>query len=114
MKTIYVVEPHSDTAALERNLFQDAGFDVRVVSAEAAEADLARDGVGLLLVTTGPRDGTAASALFAKANSAKVPVIVTTTNPDTARWASAAAAVFCKPFDFQDLLAAVRAHFAAG
>jgi DNA-binding response OmpR family regulator len=113
VKTIYVVEPHSDTAALETDLLQDAGFTVRVVSADAAEAALAVDGVGLLLVTTGPRDGAAASALLARANIARVPVIVTTTGRDTARWSSAAA-VLCKPFDFEDLLAEVRAHFAAG
>jgi DNA-binding response OmpR family regulator len=113
VKTIYVVEPHSDTAALETDLLQDAGFEVRVVSAEDAEAALAGDGVGLLLVTTGPRDGASASALLAKASVAKVPVIVTTTERDSTRWPSAAA-VLCKPFEFEDLLAAVRAHFAAG
>jgi DNA-binding response OmpR family regulator len=113
VKTIYLVEPHSDTAALETDLLQDAGFEVRVVSAHDAQAALAVDGVGLLLLTAGPRDGAVASALLAKANVANVPVIVTTTGRDTDRWASAAA-VLCKPFDFDDLLAHVRAHFATG
>jgi DNA-binding response OmpR family regulator len=113
VKTIYVVEPHSDTAALETDLLQDAGFDVRVVSAEDARAALAVDGVGLLLVTAGPRDGAVASALLAKAKVANVPVIVATTGRDNNRWASAAAVLY-KPFDFEDLLAHVRAHFAAG
>jgi DNA-binding response OmpR family regulator len=113
VKTIYVIEPHSDTAALETDLLQDAGFDVRVVSVQDAQAALTGDSIGLLLVTAGPRDGVVASALLAKANVANVPVIVATTGRDNDRWASAAA-VLCKPFNLDDLLAHVRAHFAAG
>jgi len=113
VKTIYLVEPHSDTAALETDLLQDAGFDVRVVSAHDAQAALAVDGVGLLLFTAGPRDGVVARALLAQANAAQVPVIVTTTVRDNDRWASATAVLY-KPFDVDDLLAHVRAHFGAG
>ena len=112
MKLIYVVEPHSDTAALEVDLLQGAGFGVRVVTAAAAEKALHGDDVGLLIVTAGPRDGVVASALIARANVAKVPVIVATTGRDAALW-SAAAAVLLKPFDFDDLVFHVRAHFKA-
>jgi hypothetical protein len=43
VKHIYVVEPHSDTAALEMDLLQGAGFGVRVVTAQGAEAALLSD-----------------------------------------------------------------------
>ena len=112
MKTIYVVEPHSDTATLEMDLLQEAGFNVRIVTADGAEAALAGDDIGLLVVTAGPRDGAATSALLASARVAEVPVIVTTTDRDVARWSSAAA-VLLKPFEFEDLLAHVHEHFAA-
>jgi len=112
VKLIYVVEPHSDTAALEVDLLQDAGFGVRVVTAAAAETALRGDDVGLLIVTAGPRDGAVASSLIARANVAQVPVIVATTGRDATRW-SAAAAVLLKPFDFEDLVSQVRAHFKA-
>ena len=36
MKLIYVVEPHADTAILESDLLQEAGFAVRVVSPDDA------------------------------------------------------------------------------
>jgi len=112
VKTIYVVEPHSDTAALEMDLLQEAGFDVRIVTADGAEAALAGDDIGLLVVTAGPRDGAVASKLLATAKVAEVPVIVVTTGRDVARWTSAAA-VLLKPFDVEDLLAQVQEHFAA-
>jgi len=112
VKLIYVVEPHWDTAALEVDLLQGAGFGVRVVTAAAAETALSGGDVGLLIVTAGPRDGVVASALLARANVARVPVIVATTGRDATRW-SAAAAVLLKPFDFEDLVAQVRAHFRA-
>ena len=112
MKLVYIVEPHSDTAALETDLLEGVGFGVRVVTARGAEAALQGDDVGLLLVTAGPRDRAAAAALLAKANVARVPVIVTTTGRDVARWSSAAA-VLLKPFEFEDLLTHVRVHFAA-
>jgi len=112
VKTIYVVEPHSDTAALEMDLLQDAGFGVRVVTADDAESALAGNDAGLLLVTAGPREGAVARALLARAKVANVPVIVTTTGRDVSRWSSAAA-VLLKPFSLEDLLARVRAHFAA-
>ena len=113
MKLIYVVEPHADTAILETDLLQDAGFAVRVVSPDDAGIAIEAGVAGLLLVTAGPRDGTAATRLLAKTNVANVPVIVTTTGPtDLARWKSAVA-VLLKPFSFEELVARVRAHFAA-
>jgi len=113
MKLIYVVEPHADTAILETDLLEEAGFGVRVVSPDDAGTAIEAGVAGLLLVTAGPRDGTAATRLLAKANVAKVPVIVTTTGPtDLARWKSAVA-VLLKPFSFEELVARVRAHFAA-
>ncbi|MFL5372599.1 MAG: hypothetical protein ACJ78T_01315 [Myxococcales bacterium] len=113
MKLIYVVEPHADTAILETDLLEEAGFGVRVVSPDDAGTAIEAGVAGLLLVTAGPRDGTAATRLLAKANVAKVPVIVTTTTPtDLARWKSAVA-VLLKPFSFEELVARVRAHFAA-
>jgi DNA-binding response OmpR family regulator len=113
VKTIYVVEPHSDTAALELELLQDAGFLVRVGSSTDAWTALAEDDIGLLVLTTDPRDGATASGLVTRARRAKVPVIVTTTGrPDHEHWSSAAA-VLLKPFSFEELIAKVRAHFAA-
>jgi hypothetical protein len=42
VKPIYVVEPHADTAVLERDLLEDAGFTVRVVLPDDARAALER------------------------------------------------------------------------
>ena len=113
MKLIYVVEPHADTAILETDLLQEAGFAVRVVSPEDAGIAIEAGDAGLLLVTAGTRDGIAATRLLAKANVAKVPVIVTTTcRTDLDRWESVAG-VLLKPFSFEELVARVRAHFAA-
>ena len=114
MKPIYVVEPHVDTAILETDLLEEAGFAVRVVSPDDAGTAIETGEAGLLLITAGPRDGTAATSLLVKANVAKVPVIVTTTGrTDLDRWRSAVA-VLLKPFSFEELVARVRAHFAAG
>jgi DNA-binding response OmpR family regulator len=113
MKAICLVEPHADTATLEADLLRQAGFEVRVVPASDAAADLDKDGVGLLLVSAGPRDGVAASTLLAKATMARIPVIVTTTQADCRRKWPAAAAVLLKPFDFDELLSEVRSHFRA-
>ena len=113
MKSIYVVEPHADTAILERDLLQDAGFTGRVAVPDDAQAALDGDAIGLLVVTAGPRDGAAAATLLAKANRTKVPVIVTTTTrTDLDRWRSAAA-ILLKPFSFEELVSQVRAHFAS-
>jgi DNA-binding response OmpR family regulator len=112
VKLIYVVEPHADTAILETELLQEAGFAVRIVSPDDAGTAIEVGDAGLLLVTAGPRDGSAATRLLAKANVAKVPVIVTTTGrTDLDRWRSAVA-VLLKPFSFEELVGRVRAHFA--
>src|SRR5207237_10830944 len=94
------------------DLLQEAGFNVRIVTADGAEAALAGDDIGLLVVTAGPRDGAATSALLASARVAEVPVIVTTTDRDRARWSSAAA-VPLKPFEVEGRLPPAPALFPA-
>ena len=108
-----LLEPHADTAILESDLLQEAGFAVRVVSPDDAGTAIEAGDASLLLVTAGPRDGTAATSLVAKANVAKVPVIVTTTGRTDLHCWELAAAVLLKPFNFEELVARVRAHFAA-
>jgi DNA-binding response OmpR family regulator len=96
----------------ETDVLQEAGFTVRVVSLDDADTAIEAGDAGLLVITAGPRDGIALARLLAKANLAKVPVIVTTTGrTDLDCWQSAVA-VLLKPFSFEELVARVRAHFA--
>ena len=56
MKPVYIVEPHADTAELEKALLVEDGFDVRLVPDLVAANGLLRsaDIAGILVLAVGP------------------------------------------------------------
>ena len=93
--------PHADTAELEKALLVEDGFDVRLVPDLVAANGLLRsaDVAEILLFAVGPRDGSLAERIIAKADSLGIPVVlVTTTKAGRGGW-PAVSAVLEKPFD---------------
>jgi DNA-binding response OmpR family regulator len=112
MKPVYVIEPHADTAELEKAFLEENGFEVQLMDhLDAGDGALQSPNIGLVLLTVGPKDGSIADLIVSKAAERSLPlVVVTTVHRARERWPSASA-VLEKPFDFDEFHRIVRAFY---
>jgi len=110
MGALFIVESHVDTAELVVEFLRSAGFDVHLYSdASRLDGALQDSSPGLLLVSAGPRDRQEVTELLRRASARAIPVVVMSSTGDRA-WPGATA-VLMKPFDLDELLQTVSAHY---